>query len=200
MLDLWLSAVETLIAEAPGNDGGDGNPAWDATCVRLGLVEDQAAWDALSEAQQAAQVQAAIDSKFHYDYFEAEDVEPERPFFVLTEAEWGWEQYDFQSMSARGIIEVTYTEQARDPDYPERMIDTNTDPNAAYKRAKAYYAAWVGNMVQSCAERFAESGVHFTSISQAVPVIRTPRVKRDADKPQSDYLWTTWLFHVGAKS
>ncbi len=181
MLDQWLEAIEDLIITAPGNDGADGEPVWESTLSRLG--ED-------IEADAKA-------NRVFWEYFEPgeEEIEDKIPLFIITEDEWSWTADNANNFQAAGAVGVTYAERITDPDGTGPVIG-----NAAYKRAKTAYVKWLGNLVQNCAARAAESGIYFTRILQTAPVSRTRKERRDADRPESDYLWTMYSFHVGLRA
>ena len=169
MIDIWLTAIEDLILDAPGNADAEAGELWDSTLDRLGETVKE----------------TARTNRFFWDYLEADDVAPSRPFFVLTEIQAEWEKYNLRDLAAGGVIEVAYT---------EPTLTTAAD----HKEAKAYFAAWTGQLIQSCAERArAECDVPIGAIRQTEFPQRTPRKDRDADKPDTDYFWAAWAFVIG---
>jgi hypothetical protein len=168
MIDLWLTAIEDLLLAAPGNSNSGAGPVWSSTLARLGEVDTE----------------TARGRRCYWDYFEATDVAPSRPFFVLTEAEVDWQKYNLRDLAAVGAIEVCYTE--------------NTLRTAAnHKAAKEYFVAWTSALIQSCAERCRSAGVPIAAIRQTVFPQRTPRKDRNPDKPDTDYFWAAWEFVIG---
>jgi hypothetical protein len=168
MIDLWLTAIEDLILDAPGNDDADAGPLWDSTLDRLGETAKE----------------TARDGRFFWDYLEASDVAPYRPFFVLTETDLDWDRYNLNDLAAIGTVEVAYT---------EKTLETAAD----HKTAKAYFAAWSTALIQSCAERARSADVPIVGIHQTVFPQRTPRKDRNPDDPETDYFWAAWQFVIG---
>lgn len=168
MVDLWLTAIEDLILSAPGNADEEAGPLWDSTLARLGETDEDDAREA----------------RCFWDYFEATDVAPSRPFFVLTESDVNWEKYNLRDLSAVGAIEVAYS---------ENTLETAAD----HKAAKEYFAAWTSALIQSCAERSRAADVSIAAIRQTVFPQRTPRKNRDPDKHDTDYFWAAWEFLIG---
>lgn len=178
MIDLWLDAVQDLILTAPGNTDEEAGELWDSTIDRLGC-DDQ------TEAEE----------KVYYDLFEADDVAPERPFFVIVESELRWNTPGSNAFCG-GAVDVFYTEQAIDPEADDEAAPVGE--GAAHKRSKVYFAAWIGHLMSNCADRIGESsGIKIERIELLVPPQRTPREHRDADDSSRDYWWTCWRFHVG---
>lgn len=178
MIDLWLDAVQDLILSAPGNDDEDAGELWDSTVDRLGADD-----------------QTDAESKVYYDLFEADDVAPERPFFVIVESELRWSTPGSNAFCG-GAVDVFFTEQAVDPEADDE--DAPVGEGLAHKRSKVYFAAWVGQLMANCADRIAESSlIKIERIELLIPPQRTPREHRDPDDPSRDYWWTCWRFHVG---
>lgn len=173
MVDLWLTAIEDLILSAPGNADEEAGPLWDSTLARLGETDEDDAREA----------------RCFWDYFEATDVAPSRPFFVLTEAEVDWEKYNLNDLAAVGAIEVCYTE-------PTLQIDDDGN-TLTHKESKEYFVQWTSAMIQWCAENCRTAGVPIAGIRQTVFPQRTPRKNRDPDKPDTDYFWAAWEFVIG---
>ena len=173
MVDLWIRAIETLLLSAPGNTDEDAGPLWDSTLDRLGETDED-------EAREA---------RFFWDYFEASDVAPERPFFVLTESEVDWEKYNLRDLAAVGAIEVCYTEPTLQPGEGE---DAPT-----HKECKEHFVRWTSALIQWCAEHCRSAGVPIAAIRQTVFPQRTPKKQRDPDKPDTDYFWAAWEFVIG---
>lgn len=173
MVDLWLTAIEDLLLDAPGNTDEEAGPLWDSTLTRLNETDKE-------EARAA---------RFFWDYFEATDVAPSRPFFVLTESEVDWQKYNLRDLAAVGAIEVAYSEQTLQPEDGE---DAPT-----HKEAKEHFVAWTSALIQSCADRCRSAGVPIAAIRQTVFPQRTPRKNRDPDKPDTDYFWAAWEFLIG---
>jgi hypothetical protein len=173
MVDLWLTAIEDLILSAPGNTDEQAGPLWDSTLDRLGETDED-------EARAA---------RFFWDFFEATDVAPSRPFFVLTESAVDWEKYNLRDLAAVGAIEVVYT---------EPTLQAGDDENAiTHKEAKEYFVQWTSALVQWLAENCRSAGVPIAAIRQTVFPQRTPRKNRDPDKPDTDYWWAAWEFVIG---
>lgn len=178
MIDLWLNAVQELILSAPGNDDPQVGDVWDSTVDRLGADDETAAAE-----------------KVYYDLFEADDVAPERPFFVIVESELRWSTPGNNAFCG-GAVDVFYTERAVDPAADDE--DAPVGEGAAHKRSKLYFAAWIGNLIANCADRISnDSPIKIERIELLVPPQRTPRELRDADDTSRDYWWTCWRFHVG---
>lgn len=172
MIEQWLAAIEDLILDAPGNADEEVGTLWDSTLDRLGEDDKE----------------EARENRFFWDYFEAdEDVSDQRPFFVLTEVELGWEKYALQHLTSVGAIEVCFTEQ---------VLSTAT----THKEAKEYFAAWTSALIKNCAERMDSCAVEIAAIRQTVFPQRTPRQQRDPDRPETDYFWAAWQFLIGTKT
>ena len=168
MINLWLTAIEDLLLDAPGNADESAGPLWVPTLARLGEVAKE----------------TARTNRCHWDYFEATDVAPERPFFILTESELAWEKYNLRDLAAIGAIDVVYT---------EPTLETAEN----HRAAKEYFVAWTSQLIQSCAERARSAHVAIAAIRQTTFPQRTPRKQRDPDKPDTDYFWASWEFLIG---
>jgi hypothetical protein len=168
MIDLWLTAIEDLLLDAPGNADESAGPLWVSTLTRLGEADKE----------------TARTKRCFWDFFDATDVAPERPFFVLTESEVSWEKYNLRDLAAVGAIDVAYTE-------PTLTTAAN------HRAAKEYFVAWTAALIQNCAERTRSAGVAIAAIRQTTFPQRTPRKHRDPDRPETDYFWAAWEFVIG---
>lgn len=176
MIDQWLNGVADLIANAPGGV----SPAWDSTADRTG------------EADAAG----VLTNRIWFDFFEAADVEPERPFFVLTAEEVDWQldrAVDAQYLQAAGVVEVAYTERVTNQDDADAAVVTN----AQHRAALLDFAGWVGNLMQYCAESHLSAAVQLVGLQQLTTPQRTPKKRREAGRLDSDYFWTSWAFIIG---
>jgi hypothetical protein len=177
MIDLWLTAIENLILDAPGNTDSGAGPLWASTLARLGESKKE----------------TARTNRFFWDYFEASDVAPSRPFFILVEREAVWSKFSFEDLHCTGAVEVTYTERVAN------QVD-DADPvatNAEHKSTKGDFAGCVGHLMESCAARRNTCDVQFAAIQMETPATRTPRNMRDPSDLDTDYWWTRWLFLIG---
>jgi len=94
MIAQWLTAIEDLLIAAPGNADEDAGVLWDSVLDRLGVA-----------------TAAAARARMPWDYPEADDLAPERPFFILTEKVVDWSEYTIHDLAAQGVVEVAYTEE-----------------------------------------------------------------------------------------
>jgi len=181
MIDQWLQAVETLILGAMGNDDEEAGPLWESTIERLGEIDETAAAE-----------------RIYFDLFEDNDVAPERPFFVIVEADASWLTHGSNAW-ANGAVDMFFTEQAVDPEAADPTLPVGE--GAAHKRSKLHFAGWVGAMLADCADRLGgDSPLKIDRIELIVPAQRTPRELRDGDDPSRDCWWTCWRFHIGTGS
>lgn len=177
MIDQWLGGIESLIANAPGSVAA---PTWESTADRTG------------EADAAG----VIANRIFDDFFEAADVEPQRPFFVLRESQVDWRidrNVDAQYMNAAGAIEMAYTERVINQDDDTLPVTTNTQ----HKAARRNFLGWMGNLIQYCAENHLSGDVQIVGIEMLVDCQRTPKQKRETARLDSDYFWMSWAFIIG---
>lgn len=178
MLHDWLEAIEDLIVTAPGNDDEEAGELWDSTVTRLGVDDED-------EAKE----------RVHFDLFESEDLAPERPFFVIVEAEAHWSTPGTNAMGGCQL-DVFWTERAYDPDAYDQ--DAPVGEGLAHKRSKLYFTSWINQVMANIADRKGTVGDEIKRIELWVPPQRTPREQRDPDDVTADYWWTCWRFTVGA--
>lgn len=146
--------------------------AWVSTLTRLGVATTD-------EGRE----------KVFWDRDEADDVGLDRPCFVLQEVVLDWSEYNLNDLAALGVVEVYYTEPA--------LLDA-----ADHKESKSYFAAWTGQLIQSCALRAkgtAALSVPICRIRQSLLASRTPRRDRDPDHPERDYWEAAWEFWIGER-
>jgi hypothetical protein len=170
LIQHWFTAIEDLILAAPGNADVEAGDLWDSTLVRLGEPD----------------AETARANRCYWDYLEADDVAPERPFFVLAEAELLWDEYNLSDLSAGGIVEVVYTEAALQ--------------DVSHRAAKLRFVSWTSALIQHVALNAKSGGVPIAAINQTVFPQRTPRKQRDRSKPDTDYFWAAWDFIVGEEA
>lgn len=176
MID-WLEAIEELILTAAGNADESAGELWDSPVDRLGAIDAEDA-----------------KSRVYFDLFESDDVAPERPFFVIVEADVRWNTPGSNAFCG-GAVDVFYTERAVDP---LGDPDTPVGEGAAHKRSKLYFAGWLGQLIADCADRTGgDSPIKLERIELLVPAQRTPRELRDPDDLDRDYWWSCWRFHIG---
>jgi hypothetical protein len=181
MIDQWLLAIQELIVSAAGNTDEEAGELWDSTVTRLGADDEEDAAE-----------------RIYFDLFEDADLAPERPFFVIVEADATWLTHGSNAW-ANGAIDVFYTEQTVDPDAEDSTLPVGE--GAAHKRSKLHFTGWISNLMADCANRIGgDSPLKIDRIEQLVPAQRTPREFRDGDDPTRDYWWTCWRFHIGTGS
>ena len=168
MIDVWLTAIEDLILNAPGNADSQVGEIWESTLQRLG----------------ESSVEVAREHRVHWDYPEEDDVAATRPFFVLTEAELDWREYNYDDLAAGGVIELAYAEQTW------TQATTHRD-------AKLYFVQWTSQLIQYLAEQAKQGTLPIHTIKQTVFAQRTPQRLRDPDRPDTDYIWAAWEIGVG---
>lgn len=168
MVDLWLTAIENVLLNCPGNADSDAGELWDSTLTRLGECS----------------LDSARNNRCHWDYPEADDLLPSMPFFVLTENRADWELYNLRDLSANGIIVVSYCEPVR------RTARQHTE-------AKRHFVAWTTRLIEYVASQARTAGVPIHAVRQTEFPHRTPRTQRDPSRPDSDYFWATWEIHIG---
>ena len=168
----WLEAIRDLVLDAPGNADPAVGRLWVDTLERLDVAD-----------------KTAGEAKCYWDLFEADDVGPERPFFVIRKSRSAWERFTLTlDLRAQGTVEVYYTELAK--------RDTDGD-ELSQSEVIEEFEGWTGELIWSCANRARSAGVPLTAIRQAILPQRTPRVRRITDDPQSDYVWAMWTFEIG---
>lgn len=170
MIDLWLSAIESLILTAPGNADEEAGLLWDSTLERLGETD----------------ADEARVRRFHWDFLEADDVAAERPFFVLNEIDVNWTEYNYDDLAAAGVIEIAYTELALQ--------------DVTHKVAKQDFLRWTGCLIEWLAMNAKQGQVPIATIRQSVFPQRTARKNRDPDKPETDYFWAAWEIVIGDRA
>lgn len=168
MINLWLNAIRELLLAAPGSD--------------LDVLEPDEMWESTLERLGDVSLETARADHVFYDYLEADDITERLPFFVLTEGEVFWKPVAYAGAKATGIIEVAYGERSLS-DVP-------------HTEAKLHFVQWTGHLIAWMATQNEQGGVSFDRIEQTVFPQRTPRAKRDKTRPNTDYFWAAWEFHV----
>jgi hypothetical protein len=182
MINQWIDAIANVILAAPGNADSGAGPLWPSTIVRLGE---------LSTA-------SARENRIFEDFFEADtdpnEVAGHRPFFVVFETDAQWIKFQQTgSLQAHGALDVVYTERAL------RNNDGEGQPTVipSHTACLRYFRGFADAMIRWVAENSRIAGVPVAGVKQLVFPQRTPRVQRDPQNRDTDYLWAAWRFTIG---
>lgn len=165
-IDQWLIGVEDLVVRTPG------------LLARVNEPNEE----------------IAKASRFHYDYFDAdEDIAEFIPFVVIRERELAWVADGDANdvLFTEPVIAVGYAEAVRWPD--------------DHKRSKLDFVAWMGTMLNHIAsqqnrpmyDQPLTSYLPVSRIQVTVPATRSRPYREDPRIAGTAYWWTEFVLHIG---